>query len=86
MKTYGLICLLFSMVLTGSISVSAQENYRYDGKNVVLSNGLITRTIHTRGDSIILKGLTLKGSDLNYVGHISPEFGFLLNDIHVTSL
>ncbi|HNR41770.1 MAG TPA: alpha-galactosidase [Bacteroidales bacterium] len=86
MKTYGLICLLFSMVLTGSISVSAQENYRYDGKNVVLSNGLITRTIHTRGDSIILKGLTLKGSDLNYVGHISPEFGFLLNDIPVTSL
>lgn len=86
MRAHGYIIFAIALVFAGSQGVSAQENFRFDGRYLILSNKQITRTIDIRNDSISLTSLTLNGSDLNYVGGASPEFKFLLNDRQITSL
>jgi alpha-galactosidase len=58
----------------------SQNSYQFNGNRLQLSNGIITRSIQWKKDSIISEGLFITGYNKNYLQRKSSEFQFLLND------
>lgn len=86
MKTTGFRIVIAALILARIPVIFSQESFKYDKRNLVLSNNLITRTISAENDSIFLKSLYLGNGSFNFNGGKSPEFKFILNDRQLTSL
>jgi alpha-galactosidase len=68
--------IIISIYVTASFS---QAFYKYSTRGLVLDNGIISRAISFSNDSIVSKGMFLKGREANYLQNFSSEFQFRLN-------
>lgn len=82
MKT--VVSILLILVLLPD--AKPQISYKFDGKNLTIDNGSVSRIIHCENDSISTAGFFLAGNRRNYLRAASPDFQFLLNDKNVNGL